>query len=567
MKKFLIGFVIAVALFAGIAGVVIGGLAYVTAFENQRVDAVNVEVQSDLSEVAGYKPDAKAGDLAVELKSEMQGGNTKLIWETGKLMGGKRYDFDGTWTSLGGAVVYQPEAKAIKALEVVIVIESFNSYGSESPAPGGLVNTVIGKGTPPPTGFDPWFNIKDHPNATFKATEFVAKTQGLQSAYENAPENWTHLIKGTFDLNGTTQELELPAAVAFSGDTLVIDTAFTISRATYGIAPKTPLPGSKVDDLIEITASVKAQPDAGLAVDGLAKLINDQGTKLAAQQQSITDLSSQIGLLSETVGKLERKIASGVSAAGPAVDVASLPKTYTDKIQYPGKDPIPFEMVLVPGQGDVPPFYMAKTEVTWKMFYDWAYSSDIDPNTSSQLQAKNLRPSPLYEDCNQLKLGLGQRPALSMSRTTAQAFAKWVSEQTGKTYRLPTDKEWLTALKLGGVPDSPDALKAQGVFIDNAEVQNEPPFLELTSEVGSKPANKLGIHDMIGNAAEWVADTGADHYVRGGHFLMSVDDFTANWKAVEDQSVWNETYPQLPVSKFWYRDHYYQGIRLVADVQ
>ena len=64
-----------------------------------------------------------------------------------------------------------------------------------------------------------------------------------------------------------------------------------------------------------------------------------------------------------------------------------------------------------------------------------------------------------------------------------------------------------------------------------------------------------------------VADTGAERIVRGGHFMLEVDEFNADWKGVENQQIWNETYPQLPLSKFWYRDHYYQGIRLVSDVQ
>ncbi len=568
MKKFLIGAVIVIALLAGVGGLVIGGLAYKTAFENQAVTAVNVEVETDLSEVAGYTPDAEAGDTVVELQSELQGGNTKLMWETGKIQAGSRYDFDGTWTSLGGAVVYNPEAGAIKALQVVIVIESFNQYGSEHPAPGGMINVVIGKGTPPPTGFDPWFNVADHPNATFSANEFVAKADGVTTEFENAPEGWTHLIKGTFDLNGVEKALALPAVVAFDGDALTIETNFQISRAEFGVEPKSPLPGSTVDDIIDLTAAFTAKPDAGVEIGALSSQILDQNTKLVAQEKMIADLSNQLSIISETLSSLERKVASGVGPATTAVDVDSLAKTYTDEVKYPGKDAIPFEMVLVPGGDDVGPFYMAKHEVTWQMFYDWAYSSDIDANESSQLQAKNLRPSPLYEDCNQLKLGLGKRPALSMSRTTAEAFAKWVSEQTGKTYRIPTDAEWQHALKLGGgVPDTKEELFAQAVFIDNAEIQFDPPFLELTDIVGTKKPNALGIHDMIGNAAEWVVDTAADRVVRGGHFMLNADEFTAAWKGVEDQEIWNETYPQLPVSKFWYRDHYYQGIRLVADVQ
>ena len=112
-----------------------------------------------------------------------------------------------------------------------------------------------------------------------------------------------------------------------------------------------------------------------------------------------------------------------------------------------------------------------------------------------------------------------------------------------------------------------DALLAQAVFTDNAAEQDDPPFLLLTSEVGSLEPNSLGIYDLLGNAAEWVTDTGADRIVRGGHFLMSAGELTADWTALEDQGVWNATYPQLPLSEFWYRDHYYQGIRLVCEVE
>lgn len=567
MKTFLVGAVIVIALLAGIGGLALGGLAMKATFENQAVSAVNQDVDVDLTEVAGYSP--SEGDTVAILKHELAGGNTKLIWQTGKIQAGARKDFEGTWDSLGGAVVFDAKDKSLKALQVVILIESFNGYGSTSErAPGGLVNTVLGKGVAPPTGFAPWFDWVNHPEAVFAATEFIARDADTDAGHENAPEGWTHLLNGTLDLNGKSEELAIPAIVKFDGDAVTIDTAFSISRAAYDVVPENPLPLTEVDDAILLSASVTAKPDAGLVIDGLATMIGDQGTLIGAQQQTIKELQTQLSLLTESLNNLERTVAKGVGPAAPAVDVDNLAKTYTDQIQYPGKDPIPFEMVLVPGGDGIDPFYMGKHEVTWAMFYDWAYGADIDANQYATLQAKNARPSPLYEDCNQLKLGLGDRPALSMSRTTAEAFAKWVSEQTGKTYRVPTDDEWMHALKLGGgMPETEEALFAQAVFIDNAEMQFDPPFLELTDVVGSKEPNALGIHDMIGNAAEWVVDTAADRIVRGGHFLLDASEFTPAWKAVENQEVWNETYPQLPVSKFWYRDHYYQGIRLVADVQ
>lgn len=560
MKNFLIGLVIVIALLAGIAGVGLGGYALKTAIDNQPVTAVDTKVQTDLTKVAGYSPDAKAGDVVAPLANELKGGNTKLIWETGKVQAGARHDFDGTWTSLGGAVVYNPQAKTIKALEVSILVESFNSYGSDEPAPGGLINTVLGKGKGLTAG-ESWFNYAEHPNAVYTATEFVPVTDS---------DSTTHTIKGSFSLNGKTEALEIPAKISFDGDSVTIDAKFSISRAAYGVEPPKAIPLTEVDDMVAITAVVKATPNAGVSIDAIADSINSHGTKLAALEKANENLSTQLALINEKLDALERKIASGVGPAAPAVDVANLPKSFNEKIQYPGKDAIEFEMVLVPGDAaaGVAPFYMASREVTWNMFYNWAYGSDIDANTYASLQKQNLRPSPLYEDCDQLKLGLGNRPAVSMSRTTAEAFAKWLSEQTGRSFRIPTDAEWQTALKLGGgIPDSKEALFEQGVFKNNAEEQLDPPFLWLTGPVGSKKANDLGIYDMLGNAAEWVTDTGAERIVRGGHFMQDLDEeaLSAEWKAVENQSIWNETYPQEPKSRFWYRDFYFTGIRLVCD--
>lgn len=545
-----------------------GGSAFYTYMMTKPPTAVTANLGTfDLTEVAGYT--VAEADTAIELSHELKGGNTALVWEMAKNKpSGARMEFDGTWDVLSGGLVYNIKDQSLKALEVVIAVDSVTGFGTTHPAPTTLTETLRGK----TIGMPAWFDIETHPEATFASSEIIAKddlTSDDATVFENAPANWTHLIKGSFDLNGKSVDLSIPAAVEFIGKEVAVDLAFQINRSDFDI-DGTIVGGWEVEDTAYLTASVASAPkgDALLAaLQQQAEAISGNSAQIAELnklQNNIEDLQSQLAKLT---GELDKLKTAGVSAA-PEVDISKLPKTYTDQVQYPGKDPIPFEMVLVPGGEGVAPFYMAKHEVTWGMFYDWAYSADIDASTSAQLQAKNLRPSPLYEDCNQLKLGLGKRPALSMSRTTAEAFAKWVSEQTGKTYRVPTDTEWQHALKLGGgVPDTKEELFKQAVFIDNAEIQFDPPFLELTDEVGTKAPNALGIHDMIGNAAEWVTDTAADRIVRGGHFMLDAGEFTAAWKGVEDQAIWNETYPQLPVSKFWYRDHYYQGFRLVADVQ
>lgn len=579
-----VGAVAVAALALGGAGL---GYSLYKSFENQTVAEVTEEVKFSLDEVAGYKPDAAQGDVVVELSHELRGGNTKLIWETGKVQAGTRHDFDGTWTSLGGAVVFNPESKQLKALEVVILVKSFNSYGSEHPAKGGLVNTVLGVNEKGERTVTPWFNYDDHPNAVFTATDFVPRADDMSANHSNAPEGWTHLVKGKFELNGESAELELPAVVSFDKQSVQIDLSFEIDRQAFNVVSPTEIPLTTVDDLVQITASVKAEMDGGVAIDALAEQIRSQGQELSALSEDMKRLQSNIAVMTETISNLERKLAAGVGPAVPAVDTSNLPAKFTDKVVYPSKE-IPFEMVLVPGDAaaGIGPFYMAAHEVTWEMFNDWAYSTDIDVNTSATLQARDLRPSPLYEDCVQVKFGKGDRPAISMSRTTAEAYAKWLTETTGRNYRIPTDAEWQHALKAGGgIPQDRAALLAQAWLDDNAERfggggssdvfdpfaasapegEGKEEVVGMSALVGSAQPNKLGIYDLLGNAAEWVVGTGAQRIVRGGHFQLPADQLSTDWKSVENQDVWNATYPQKPNSRFWYRDHYYQGIRLICD--
>lgn len=230
---------------------------------------------------------------------------------------------------------------------------------------------------------------------------------------------------------------------------------------------------------------------------------------------------------------------------------------------------VDYELCLIPGDADqqIKPFYIGKTEVTWDMFYEWSYGQDLDSRELSEAIKKDLRPSPLFESVPNVMMGLGKRPAVGMSWRTAQAYCDWLSEKTGHTYRLPTDREWVHVLTLsGGIPKARDVLLKQALLGDNAFELDQPPFLFVTNEIASKAPNALGLYDLLGNAAEWVQPVGDKRWVRGGHFQLPADELTADWRAFEDQSVWNETYPQLPVSRFWYIDHYYQGLRLVREI-
>ena len=86
----------------------------------------------------------------------------------------------------------------------------------------------------------------------------------------------------------------------------------------------------------------------------------------------------------------------------------------------------------------------------------------------------------------------------------AMNYCKWLSERTGRTFRLPTEAEWEYACRAGtsfpfytgdGLPDA---------FHKNQ--QKARTLKKVSLAVGKTPANYFGLHDMHGNVEEWCLD-------------------------------------------------------------
>ena len=110
------------------------------------------------------------------------------------------------------------------------------------------------------------------------------------------------------------------------------------------------------------------------------------------------------------------------------------------------------------------------------------------------------------------KWGRGTRPVINVSQADAKAYAVWLSAQTGKRYRLPTEAEWEYAVRAGTTTryswgDSIACSRANygrnagGLCNTSADAS-----LSKTVAVGSFAANPFGLHDMHGNVDEWVED-------------------------------------------------------------
>ena len=101
--------------------------------------------------------------------------------------------------------------------------------------------------------------------------------------------------------------------------------------------------------------------------------------------------------------------------------------------------------------------------------------------------------------------GCATHPANGVTWHGATAFCQWLSQQTSRPFRLPTEAEWEKAARGGQAEqrfpwgnDSPEGLaQHQQVWAS--------PRLTL-SPVGSYPPNPYGLYDLSGNVWEWCSD-------------------------------------------------------------
>jgi serine/threonine-protein kinase PpkA len=144
------------------------------------------------------------------------------------------------------------------------------------------------------------------------------------------------------------------------------------------------------------------------------------------------------------------------------------------------------------------PFAISKYEITFNDYEIFAQTTN--------------RPIP-----NDNRWGRGNNPVINVSFEDARAYAKWLSDTTGKRYRLPTESEWEyvaradTRSTFWWGDDAKDAAgRANCRRGCNSKFSGL--FGAKTAPVGSYPANAFGVFDTAGNVAEWVEDCFADNY-------------------------------------------------------
>ncbi|MGX7686432.1 formylglycine-generating enzyme family protein [Flectobacillus roseus] len=215
-----------------------------------------------------------------------------------------------------------------------------------------------------------------------------------------------------------------------------------------------------------------------------------------------------------------------------------------------------FQMGSTSGQSDEQPihnvtlntFNIGQYEVSvsdFKKFIDaTGYQTDAEKNGGSYVYDGNLWP---YKNGINWRCDVAgnirpttdyTHPVIHVSWNDALAYCNWLSIQTGKSYRLPTEAEWEFAarggkLSKGYTYSGSNTIGSIAWYGSNSG--------NITHPLAQKLTNEIGIYDMTGNVWEWCQDwygpytatnqtnptgasTGINRVLRGGSWFDNTQD-------------------------------------------
>lgn len=147
-------------------------------------------------------------------------------------------------------------------------------------------------------------------------------------------------------------------------------------------------------------------------------------------------------------------------------------------------------MVVVPGNGEQPAFAIGKYEVSINDYNKYCYLSG---NCKvEQVEDKDV-------------------PKTNLSLAEARAYTEWLSQRTGKTYRLPTRQEWTYAAAAAGEQPTKDFNCR--VTLGDSVLKGTGP---ISVTVGRQ--NGWGLKNYIGNVQEWVVAGDNRIVAQGGSY-------------------------------------------------
>jgi sulfatase-modifying factor enzyme 1/PAN domain-containing protein len=158
-------------------------------------------------------------------------------------------------------------------------------------------------------------------------------------------------------------------------------------------------------------------------------------------------------------------------------------------------------MVVIPKEEDSEKHYaISKYEIS---INDWAKYCIL----SNNCDLSNYRDNKKY-------------PISNIDIEQAEQYISWLSNRTGKKYRLPSYSEWRYAADSNG-------MQPEAEFNCNSD--------GLINYKHGKP-NAWGIKNYIGNVKEWVTSETGDLMTVGGDFSTSLDDCNIDFQQKHDGS-------------------------------
>jgi len=174
------------------------------------------------------------------------------------------------------------------------------------------------------------------------------------------------------------------------------------------------------------------------------------------------------------------------------------------------------------------PFALSRTEITRAQYAAFVRDAEYKPEPGCRVwdDRWHLDARATWDAPRQPKNARDDHPVNCVSWKDAQAYVAWLSEKTGKKYRLPSEAEWEYAARAGtttprffGANSFEDVAVSQACEFANVfDVTGQGVFplpipyarckdnYDDSALVAAFKPNAFGLYDMIGNVWEWVGD-------------------------------------------------------------
>ncbi len=256
-------------------------------------------------------------------------------------------------------------------------------------------------------------------------------------------------------------------------------------------------------------------------------------------------------LAAAILGLLVVTFARGVEAAQPYW------ATFSDALKSGGSGPLmigvnggSFRMGCLSGvecankepvrQVSIKPFALSVYEVTRGGFRQFVEQTDYVTDGERVPKARPINPFSVKGGCStlaahQARINIGftwknpnfpqtdQHPVVCVSWADAQAYVQWLADETDRPYRLPSEAEWEYAARAGATGAVLEVGVVQRIShcvslrrvrrgLTVEEIESCFATYPSTEVIGGQKPNAFGLHNMTGNAAEWVEDCWHPHF-------------------------------------------------------